>query len=122
LYLYQRSKSLPDLIKAPLKFSGDWADVEVKGAKSLKKAKVAKDLLDCDAFIDVSIAKDHDGTRFSGCLKNVMGACTDETNRFFHAGSGPGASTATSTSCLMASPTSSWSGGRRSAFWTRPSS
>ena len=83
-----RSKSLPDLIKAPLKFSGDWADVEVKGAKSLKKAKVAKDLLDCDVFIDVSIAKDHDGTRFSGCLKNVIGACTDATNRFFHAGSG----------------------------------
>ena len=83
-----RSASLPDLVNAPKKFSGNWADIEVKGGKSLKKAKVAKDLLECDAFVDISIAKDHAGTRFSGCLKNVMGACADPTNRFFHAGSG----------------------------------
>jgi len=83
-----RSASLPDLVKAPRKFSGSTVEVEVKGGKALKKAAVAKELLDCDAFLDISIAKDHDGTRFSGCLKNVMGACTGATNRFFHAGSG----------------------------------
>jgi uncharacterized protein (DUF362 family) len=83
-----RSASRPDLVNAPKKFSGNWIDVEVKGGKSLKKARVAKDLLECDAFVDISIAKDHAGTRFSGCLKNVMGACADPTNRFFHAGSG----------------------------------
>lgn len=83
-----RSASLPEVVQAVKKFSGDMVDIEVKGGKSLKKAKVAKDLLEVDAFVDISIAKDHDGTRFSGCLKNVMGACADATNRFFHSGSG----------------------------------
>ncbi len=83
-----RSASLPDVVKAVKPFSGDMVEKEIKGAVALKKARVAKDLLECDAWIDIPIAKDHAGTRFSGCLKNTMGACANETNQFFHFGSG----------------------------------
>jgi uncharacterized protein (DUF362 family) len=55
---------------------------------ALKKAKVSKDLLDVDAVLDLPIAKDHTGTRYSGGLKNMMGACADNTNQFFHKDSG----------------------------------
>jgi uncharacterized protein (DUF362 family) len=84
----KRSAALPDVVKAVKAARGDRVEVTVKSGSALKKARVARDLLDVDAVIDLPIAKDHAGTRYSGCLKNMMGACADETNRFFHAGSG----------------------------------
>jgi uncharacterized protein (DUF362 family) len=77
-------------IKAVKKCSGNYVETEVKGGLALKKASVIRELLDCDAWIDLSIGKNHEGTNFSGCLKNFMGACAGETNRFFHSGSGRG--------------------------------
>ena len=84
----KRSASLPDVVKSVKAAWGDKVEIAVKGGLALKKARVARDLLEVDAVIDLPIAKDHAGTRYSGCLKNMMGACADETNRFFHAGSG----------------------------------
>jgi len=69
---------------------GDWVDVDIPNGRALTKATVNKVLLDCDVFINLPISKNHEGTGFSGCLKNLMGACAGKTNRFFHNGSGAG--------------------------------
>jgi len=84
----KRSASLPDVVKAVKSARGEKTEVAVKGGLALKKARVNRDLLEVDAVIDLPVAKDHAGTRYSGCLKNMMGACADETDHFFHAGSG----------------------------------
>jgi uncharacterized protein (DUF362 family) len=81
------SASYADDIKSLQAWSGSFVEVEVKGT-ALKKARVVKELLDCEAVLNLSIAKDHAGTRFSGCLKNAMGALDGATCRFFHFGSG----------------------------------
>ncbi len=71
-----------------LKSAGkDYAKVGLKKAKNLKEASVKKALLECDVFINIPITKDHNGTRFTGCLKNMMGASAyDPTNHFIHFG------------------------------------
>ncbi len=83
-----KAKASAELVKAVKPFSGATVDIEVKGGRALKKVKTARDLMEVDAVIDIPIAKDHAGTRFSGCLKNMMGANTDDANRFFHFGGG----------------------------------
>jgi len=70
--------------------SGDYVETSVKDGLALKKGRIIKDLFECDALIDISVAKDHTGTRFSCCLKNYMGACQGDTNQYFHLGSGKG--------------------------------
>ncbi len=69
---------------------GGWVDVALPNGRALKKATVTKALLDCDVFINLPISKNHEGTGFTGCLKNYMGACARKTNQFFHNGSGAG--------------------------------
>ncbi len=76
-----------DDIKSLTPCSGRYIDKDVKGV-ALKTARVIRDLFDCDAFVNISIAKDHTGTRFSGVLKNFMGALTEPSFKFFHFGSG----------------------------------
>ncbi|MEW6266792.1 MAG: DUF362 domain-containing protein [Thermodesulfobacteriota bacterium] len=66
--------------------SGEYPERSVPGGVSLKKAEVIKDLFEVDVFINVSIAKDHDGVKYSGLLKNMMGAATFSTCRYFHSG------------------------------------
>jgi uncharacterized protein (DUF362 family) len=77
-----------------IRFVGDdFVTVPVPQGISLKKAEIAKGLLDCDVLINVPIAKNHNGVRFTGALKNLMGATSRTTNRLFHAGpSGKGGS------------------------------
>jgi uncharacterized protein (DUF362 family) len=70
-----------------IKPAGDHIEISIPKGKSLKKASVAKGLLECDVFINMPISKDHNGTRFTGTLKNLMGACPYSTNKFFHYGS-----------------------------------
>jgi len=65
-------------------------EVEVKGGGALKKAEIARELLEFDVFINVALVKDHEGTNFTCTLKNLMGATTSSTNRFFHFGSARG--------------------------------
>ena len=77
-----------------LKSSGEYTKVDISKGKKLKEAEVRKALLECDVLINVPIAKDHQGTRFTGNLKNMMGASSwmstgsRSTNRFIHFGSG----------------------------------
>jgi uncharacterized protein (DUF362 family) len=66
--------------------SGDNRKITLKGAVKLEDAKVTEDLFDCETFINVSIAKHHDGVHYSGALKNMMGLCPFSTNSYFHFG------------------------------------
>jgi uncharacterized protein (DUF362 family) len=63
-------------------------NVGIPHGRSLKTADVSKSLIECDVYINVPIVKNHEGTQFTANLKNVMGACSGSTNRFFHKGSG----------------------------------
>ena len=66
--------------------SGDNVKMDIPGAVVLMDAKVTKDLLECDTFINISITKHHDGVHFTGTLKNMMGLCPFSTNSYFHFG------------------------------------
>jgi uncharacterized protein (DUF362 family) len=68
--------------------SDRFRDVEIPRGVALKHAEMRQALFDCDVVINLPIAKHHAGTGFTGCLKNMMGACSGSTNRFFHNGSG----------------------------------
>lgn len=69
---------------------GNYVEISIPQGLSLKKAEIARGFMDCDVLINISIAKHHAGTQFSGILKNMMGATSRRTNRFFHNGSGRG--------------------------------
>ncbi len=70
--------------------SGEGVEVELQRGVKLKKAEIVRDFLECDVLINIPIFKDHEGTRFTGVLKNIMGATRGSTNRYFHKGSGAG--------------------------------
>jgi len=84
------SKKHQDKIKAVKIAEENFIEVPIKGAASLKKAEVIKDFLDCDAFINIPIFKEHEGIRKTGNLKNLMGLTSYSTNRYFHFGSNAG--------------------------------
>lgn len=75
-----------------LKEPGETTTVELPRGAKLKRATVVRDFLECDVLINVPIFKDHQGTRFTGVMKNIMGVTNRETNDFFHNGSGAGGS------------------------------
>jgi uncharacterized protein (DUF362 family) len=70
--------------------SGNYVTVEVPRGQALRKAEVIKEFFAADVLINVSVAKDHEGTRYACVLKNAMGALTYTTCQFFHFGHGKG--------------------------------
>jgi uncharacterized protein (DUF362 family) len=68
--------------------SGDYVKTGISKGLALREGRIIRDLLEVDVFINVSVTKDHEGTGYSGVLKNMMGAATHSTCRFFHTGSG----------------------------------
>jgi len=61
-------------------------EVKIPQGKSLKEATVSSALLSSDVFINIPIIKDHRGTRYTGNLKNMMGAFSSSTCRRCHFG------------------------------------
>jgi uncharacterized protein (DUF362 family) len=61
-----------------------WTTLAVDRGKALKKVRVFNALAECDVFINMPIFKDHIGSRFTGALKNYMGASHPTDNRAFH--------------------------------------
>jgi len=59
--------------------------VEVPGI-SLKEAEVVNDFFTCDVYINISIAKHHGSSIYTGALKNTMGINTRENCVTFHTG------------------------------------
>ena len=89
---WKRSKLYNKFENEVNRIQSDDSKITVKIAigKTLKEADISKILLECDVFINVPIVKNHEGTHFTSNLKNMMGACSSSTNRFFHKGSGRG--------------------------------
>jgi uncharacterized protein (DUF362 family) len=77
------SKGQEDLV-ASVRPPGEKTTIAVNGGTRLKEIDVVRDFLDCDVLINVPIFKDHDGVRFTGALKNIMGVTSSSTNRRFH--------------------------------------
>ena len=73
------SEKFGDEVKSIRSLEGGYAEVPIPDGRALKKAEVAKGLLDCDVFINIPIAKDHTGVRFTGTMKNMMGATSYST-------------------------------------------
>lgn len=78
----------PELVALGRKNPGEWVEVEIPRAVTLKTAKVNRAFLDCEVLINLPIAKHHGGTGYTGCLKNFMGACHRSTNKTFHTNGG----------------------------------
>jgi uncharacterized protein (DUF362 family) len=81
------SKKHQEKIKEIKQAEENFKEVPINGAVSLKKAEVIKEFLECDAFINIPIFKEHEGIRKTGNLKNLMGLTSYSTNRYFHFGS-----------------------------------
>jgi len=81
-------KKYIDQVKSTRFIGGNFTEVPLPQGRSLKKTEVARGLLDCDVLINIPIAKHHDGVGYTGTLKNMMGAQSDKSNRFFHFSTG----------------------------------
>jgi len=81
----KRSDSMRTAIES-LRYSDAKTEVAIDRAKLLKNAEISSMLLSCDVFINIPIIKDHEGTKFTCTMKNVMGACSGSTCRRFHFG------------------------------------
>jgi uncharacterized protein (DUF362 family) len=64
--------------------------VLVSGGVNVRKVDVVPDLLECDVYINIPVFKNHEGTWFTGALKNLMGAISNRSNQTFHLASDPG--------------------------------
>ena len=58
--------------------------VPVPNGVVLKEARLLAALFDHDLLINMPIAKDHAGNKFTGTMKNLMGLNSSESNRTFH--------------------------------------
>ncbi len=85
-----RSTEFAEVLEGTKKSEQDFKVVEIPEGVALKEAHVDRHVLECDVYLNVSVVKDHTGTRFTGALKNAMGACPhNPTNSFCHFGSEP---------------------------------
>lgn len=84
------SKQFGPQIKSIQPGNGQFKEVEIPKGICLKKAEITRAFLDCDVLINLPIVKQHEGIQITGSLKNIMGATSFSTNRFFHDGSGKG--------------------------------
>jgi uncharacterized protein (DUF362 family) len=62
----------------------DWATISIPTARVRKEVKVIREALEADLLINMPIFKQHNYTRITGCLKNLMG--TNYDNASFHQG------------------------------------
>jgi len=69
-------------VMVPGNFENAYREVELPKARTLKKALVHNEMLDCDVFINVPVLKHHGGAKLTVCMKNLMGCVWDR--RFFH--------------------------------------
>lgn len=86
---YWRQSARFESLKAEIgriRHSGEFTTVSIEKGKMLKSADVQRALLASDTFINIPIIKDHEGTRYTANMKNMMGACSSSTCRRFHFG------------------------------------
>jgi uncharacterized protein (DUF362 family) len=82
------SKKFEEEIRSIKPGNEQFTEVEIPKGVSLKKAEIVRAYMDSDVLINLPIVKDHEGIRTTGSLKNIMGATSHTTNRYFHLGNG----------------------------------
>jgi len=85
---WRRSKRF-ELMKTEIsgiRYADETIEVNIDKGKSIKQAEVRSTLLSCDVFINIPIIKDHEGTRYTCNMKNMMGAFSSSTCRRCHLG------------------------------------
>ncbi|MCB2207232.1 MAG: DUF362 domain-containing protein [Bacteroidetes bacterium] len=81
---YEEMKPLIDEIV----YGDERVEIDIKGGKEMQSAEVFKVFMESDVFINVPVAKHHNGTIYSGILKNLMGVSSRDTNRHMHSPDG----------------------------------
>jgi uncharacterized protein (DUF362 family) len=66
--------------------SSDRSDVNIARGKIIQQARISSAMLSANVFINVPIIKDHKGVRYTGNLKNMMGAFASSTCQRCHFG------------------------------------
>lgn len=72
-----RQQKLPGAKVMPAHEESYYKEVALPRGKKLKTAKVHKAILDCDAWINVPILKNHGGANLTMSMKNHMGIVWD---------------------------------------------
>jgi len=83
----QYYEEMKDLI-GEIVYGEERTTVEIPNGKLLKSATVFSIYLETDVFINIPVAKHHNGTIFSGVLKGLMGVSDRDTNRYMHSPDG----------------------------------
>ncbi len=78
------SKKYEEEIKHITQAGNNFTNVKINNGQLLKEADVQRKMIDCDVLINVPVIKDHSGSRFTGILKNLMGAASSPTCRRMH--------------------------------------
>jgi len=81
---YEEMKPLIDEII----YGDERVEIDIKGGKEMQSAEVFKIFMESDVFINIPVAKHHNGTIYSGVLKNLMGVSSRDTNRHMHSPDG----------------------------------
>ncbi|MDZ7742841.1 MAG: DUF362 domain-containing protein [Bacteroidota bacterium] len=81
---YETNKKLVEAIT----YGDERVEVAIPEGKKLKKAEVFQEFINTDVFVNIPVAKHHNGTIFSGMLKGLMGVSSSETNRQMHSPDG----------------------------------
>jgi uncharacterized protein (DUF362 family) len=61
----------------PGNFERNYVDVKIPGAQRLKEAKVHRQIIDADVFINAPVLKHHGSTQLTIAMKNLMGIVWD---------------------------------------------
>ncbi|MDR2836427.1 MAG: DUF362 domain-containing protein [Bacteroidales bacterium] len=69
-------------IMVPAHEESYYREISLPNAKKMKKAKIHEAILDCDAWINVPVLKNHGGANLTISMKNLMGIVWDR--RYFH--------------------------------------
>lgn len=67
-----------------IKYGSERVKTTIPEGVKLKEAEVYRSFLETDVFINIPVAKHHNGTLFSGNLKGLMGVSSSDTNRLMH--------------------------------------
>jgi uncharacterized protein (DUF362 family) len=71
-----------------IKYGEERTTIDIPEGVDLKEAELYKIFLDVDTFINIPIAKHHNGTFYSCTLKGIMGVTSRTTNRLMHSPDG----------------------------------
>lgn len=81
---YEEAKPIIDEII----YGDERTTVAINNGVELKEAEIFSIFQETDVFINIPVAKHHNGTLYSGTLKGLMGVSSGTTNRYMHSPDG----------------------------------